>query len=94
MGPNVKKLILGSVLTVLMGSSVGCLYPDYYDRYDGSYYRRYDARRDDPYYRRYDPYYSRRYDPDYRYSRYRYWNRSSSDRDWQRSHRWEHDMDG
>jgi hypothetical protein len=99
MRPNVKRLILGSILTVVMASSVGCVYPGYYDRYDRSYYySRYDrdyARRNDPYYyRRYDPYYAGRYDPDYRYSRSRYWNRWSSDRDWQRSHRWEHDQDG
>ena len=102
MRPNMKKLILGSTLVVVMGSAAGCVYPDYYSRYDRDYaYRRYDrdydryyARRyDRDYSRRYDPYYARRYDPDYRYSRSRYWNRWSSDRDFERSHRWHHDMD-
>ena len=96
MRPNIKKLMLTSVLAVLAGFATGCVYPDYYSRYDRDYaYRRYDR---DPYYARrydrdYDRYYARRYDPDYRYSRSRYWSSWSSDRDWARSHRWDHDTD-
>jgi len=77
---SMRKLILGSVLAILMVSTVGCVYD-----YDRDHYRRYSysSRRYDPYYyRRSDPYYARRYDPyyDHRYSYY------DSRRRWDREH--------
>jgi hypothetical protein len=78
-----RKFILGSVLAILMVSTVGCVYD-----YDRDHYRRYSysSRRYDPYYNRYyyryDPYYARRYDP-YYYHRYSYYD---SRRRWDREH--------
>ena len=83
---NIRKLILGSVLGLLMFSTVGCVVHerDYYRGRSYSYSRRYY----DPYYdryytRRYDPYYARRYDP-YYYHRYSYYDT----RRWDRDHRY------
>jgi hypothetical protein len=84
---NLKKLLLGGLLAILMASAVGCVYDYDHDHY---WRDRYYSRRYDPYYyRRYDPYYARRYD-------YYYYRRAYPDYDRRygyNGHRWEQDMD-